>query len=365
MREISGDIRQSLYQDFKDRVEDNPAFNENDFLIQDHLMRVEYPTYGNMIESKGFKKSQSSQTAKMKSIAGATHVLIEEAEEINEKDFKQLDDSLRTSKADIQIILIFNPPHKNHWIMKRWFNLVENEEYEGYYDAIPKSDPNLLSIHTTYLNNLKNLNTSTVYNYSTTYKNDYEKTGDDYYPIQIKGLVSEGKIGRVFHGCNWTHITMMPGYPIEYCLDFGFGGDPLALLEKQAHNNKRFYRELIYETGLTNPELSNRMKAMGIKRSDLIKADSSEPKSIQELKDMGWNVVAAEKGAGSVNAGINNLRSFDVHVMEDSRNIWREYEDYVWRLDKDKRPTNTPKDENNHAIDAMRYGETNKNRFRI
>ena len=366
MRAISGDIRQSLFQEFLDRIEENDSFEEDDFDIEKNKMLVRYPTNGNIIESKGFKKAQSSQTAKMKSIAGATHVIIEEAEETGEEEFRQLDDSLRTNKSNIQIILIFNPPHKNHWIMKRWFNLVESVDFKGYYSAIPKSDKNLLAIHTTYTDNVKNLNESSVYNYSVTYRNEYIETGNEYYPINVKGLVSEGKIGRVFHGCEWKPITIMPNaYDSSYCLDFGFGGDPLALVEKKAHNNKRFYRELIYETGLTNPALSEKLKAFGLTKADLIIADSAEPKSIAELRELGWNVVSAVKGPGSVSAGINTLRSLDIHIMEDSTNIWKEYEDYVWMLDKDKRPTNKAKDKDNHAIDAMRYGETKTNRFKI
>lgn len=364
MREIQSDIRQSLYQDFKDRLDDS-GLSEDGFNISDHLMKVEELSYGNVIESKGFKKSQGSQTAKMKSIAGATHILIEEAEEIGEDDFKQLDDSVRTTKAEVKIILLFNPPHKDHWIIKRWFNLEESD-YKGYYNAIPKDDHDLLAIHSTYEDNIKNLNESTIFNYAFRYKQDYEKRGDEYYPINVLGLVSEGKKGRVFQGCKWKRIDAMPGiHEKKYCLDFGFGGDPLSLIEREAHNNKRYYDELIHETGITNYKLSERMMSLGISKQDDIIADSAEAKSIQELRDMGWNVIPAEKGPGSINAGINKLRSLDIHVTEDSSNIWKEYENYTWKLDRNKNPTDSPIDDWNHAMDGMRYGETEGNKFRL
>ncbi len=354
MREIYSDVRDSLYRDFKDRVEDS-ELNENDFKMSDHTMSIEYGN--NIINSRGFKKSQGSQTAKMKSIAGATHVIIEEAEEIGEDDFKQLDDSLRTVKGDIQIILLFNPPHKDHWIMKRWFHLEESE-HEGYYRAIPKDDHDLLAIHTTFEDNIKNLNSSTIFNYTFRYKRDYEKRQDEYYPINVLGLVSEGKKGRVFQGCKWNRVKEMPNeYRKIYCLDFGFSDDPTALIEREAHNNQRWYRQLIYETGITNPELVKRFENFGIKKSDLIIADAAEAKSIKELQIMGWTVIKCDKGPGSVNAGINKLRGLEINVTADSPAIWKEYENYVWALDRNKNPTDNPVDKDNHAIDAMRYGE--------
>jgi len=111
MREVAHDIRESLWRDFKDRIIE--ANLESDFILNESQMSAVYIPTGNILLSKGFKKSSSKQTAKLKSIAGATHVLIEEFEEVSEDDFMQLDDSLRTVKGNIQILGIFNPPSKN------------------------------------------------------------------------------------------------------------------------------------------------------------------------------------------------------------------------------------------------------------
>lgn len=195
MREILGDIRDSLYQDLKDRIDDNDTIPEERIVQSDHTMSMVDSITGNMINAKGFKKSSKGQTAKLKSLAGATHIIIEEAEEISESDFRQLDDSLRTIKGDIKIILLFNPPSKNHWIIERWYNLTEHPEslFNGYYIATPKQHNNLLSIHSTYKSNSKNLNETTLYNYDVTYKEEYLRTRNEYYPINVLGLVSEGK----------------------------------------------------------------------------------------------------------------------------------------------------------------------------
>ena len=70
---------------------------------------------------------------------------------------------------------------------------------------------------------------------------------------------------------------------------------------------------------------------------------------------MGWNVIAAQKGADSVRNGIKFIKEFDVHVTEKSRNLWKESEEYHWRLDQYKMPTNEPEDKHNHLMDALRY----------
>lgn len=345
MREIASDVRESLWRDFKDRVEENEL---NDFFdLNESTMTAVYKPTGNTILSRGFKKSSGNRTAKLKSLAGATHVLIEEAEEIGEIDFRTLDDTLRTKKAEkIQIIRIFNPPSKNHHIWKR-YNLVPSKKKEGYYEAIPKNDPSLLSVFSTYLDNLINIHQSSLETWES-----YFKTDPEYYWTVIKGLISEGVRGRIY-----KHFQLgdSPGaYGRFYGLDWGFN-DPIALVEVEHHNKTLWLQEKIYRQGLTNSELSKLMFEIGISRTAPIYADSAEPKDIKDLKGMGWNVIAAQKGADSVRNGIKFVKEYDVFASENSINLWKEVENYKWRLDQYKMPTNEPEDANNHLMDAIRY----------
>lgn len=352
MRQVAGDIRESLWRDFKDRIEDNPTVNEQFFALADFAMVGQHLPTGNTIISKGFKKSSGNQTAKLKSIAGATHILIEEAEETAEEDFNQLDDSVRTTKGEIKVIMIFNPPHKDHWIMKRWYNLSESD-LPGYYRATPKQDDSLLSIHSTYLDNIENMNPTTISNYLR-----YEETNYEYFATMVKGLVSEGMKGIIFK--NWKPITNYEFNELPfssfYGLDFGFSSDPVALVEIKTHNDNVWCKELIYEVGITNPMLSDRLRFLGLNNRDEIFADSSEPKSIEELKRMGWNVKDAVKGPDSVRAGINFLLSKSIQYVDSGRNLIKEKEGYRWGLDANKNPTDKPIDELNHCIDGLRYG---------
>lgn len=347
MREIAGDVRESLWRDFKDRIEE--AGLEEQFLINETAMSATCLETGNVVLSKGFKKSSGNRTAKLKSLAGATHVLIEEAEEIGEFDLKQLDDTLRTKKVEnIQIIRIFNPPAKNHWFWNR-YNLVPCEKPEGYYKAIPKKDPQLLSIFSTYLDNIQNIHPSSIQSWE-----DYKNTDPEYYYTIIKGLISEGVRGRIY--THFQHVDVMPGaYAKFYGLDWGFN-DPIALVEMEHHNNKVWIEEKVYKQGLTNSELSKLMDDLGISRRSPIYADSAEPKDILDMRKMGWNIVGAQKGPDSVRNGIKFVKDKEVFATERSNNLWKESEDYRWRLDQYKMPTNEPEDKNNHLMDAIRYG---------
>jgi phage terminase large subunit len=355
MREIFSDIRESLWRDFKDRIQENDSVDENDFDLNETSMTATYKPTGNTIMSKGFKKSSGNRTAKLKSIAGATHVLIEEFDEIGEQDFNQLDDSLRTVKGQLQVIRVFNPPPKNHWLWRTNYTLANHPTFTGYYTAKPTGNPYHLSIFSTFRDNMVNLNQSTVEKFLR-----YQETDPEYYATIIEGLISEGKRGRIFR--NWKRIAGMPGaYEKYYGLDFGFN-DPVALCEIEQHNKTIWTRERIYESGLTNSELSNRMKTLGIPKSAKIYADSAEPKAIRDLQLMGWNVIPQEKGPDSILNGIRTVLEYDVHCTEDSKNFWKENEEYCWALDQHKNPTNHPIDEWNHLKDAFRGAVSTKNR---
>ncbi len=133
MRYIASDIRNSVFQDIFDRLEESGFIDDPDLEISEGG-RLAFKYKKNSIIGIGFKKSSGDQKSKLKSLAGFNCVLIEEADEIGEDEFMQLDDSLRTAKSDILVILQLNPPDKNHWIIKRWFNLVD-VGIPGFYKA--------------------------------------------------------------------------------------------------------------------------------------------------------------------------------------------------------------------------------------
>ena len=346
MRYILGDVRSSIWQEVKDRIEEYGMPE----VVQDQMMRYEYNS--NTIEGKGFKKSTAQNIAKLKSLAGYTTIIIEEADEITEEDFDNLDASIRTTKGENTIILMFNMPNKDHWIIKRWFDLEETE-HEQYYKAIPKNMPDTEYMFATYHDNRKNLTESVINTYES-----FKEKNPEYYYTMIQGLVGEGRRGRVFK--NWQKITdkeyeALP-YSEFYGLDFGFSNHPTALVGIKFHNGKLWVRELLYSTGLTNKDIADRMRQLGVKNE--IVADSAEPKSIEEIKREGFNIIPSAKGADSIRAGIALLNQQEVYYTESSKNLEIELQNYIYQLDRNKEPTNEPIDEYNHIMDSTKYVAT-------
>lgn len=350
MRYVLGDIRNSIFQEIRDRLEENQL--ENNIEIRENTLEFRYGN--NKINGIGFRKSSGDQKSKLKSLASYNCVIIEEADEVAEEDFQQLDDSLRTIKSDITVILLLNPPDKNHWIIKRWFNLTTSAVTGFYKFALKSTEKDTVFIHGTYLDNVANLNQKTIDNFE-----KYKTRNPDHYYNMICGMVSEGARGRIFK--DWKIIPdkefeELP-YDSYYGLDFGFSNDPAALVEIKEHNDNIWLRELIYEVGLTNKALSQRFENVGlIKGKSIVYADCAEPKSIQELRDDDWDVRPALKGQDSIRAGIDLLLGKTVAYTESSTNLDNENHEYKWALDKNKEPTNKPIDSNNHLKDATRYG---------
>jgi phage terminase large subunit len=142
---------------------------------------------------------------------------------------------------------------------------------------------------------------------------------------------------------------------IGYGIDFGFTNDPTSLIEVRMQDGELYVKELIYETGLTNKDIGDRMLGLGVSKGSLIVADSAEPKSIEELRRYGWTIDGVKKGKDSVMFGINLLKGYAINVHSSSKNLIKELEQYKWKVNKNGDSLNVPIDDYNHAIDALRY----------
>jgi phage terminase large subunit len=118
--------------------------------------------------------------------------------------------------------------------------------------------------------------------------------------------------------------------------------------------------ELIYRTGMTNPDISSVLASLGLDRRTEVFADSAEPKSIEELHRMGWNVKPTQKGSDSIIVGIDVLKRHKLFVTPRSSNLIKELQNYKWVEDINGNLLNKPIDAFNHAIDALRYATYNK-----
>jgi phage terminase large subunit len=138
-------------------------------------------------------------------------------------------------------------------------------------------------------------------------------------------------------------------------MDFGFSNDPSTLIEVRMQDGELWVKELIYDTAMTNTDISNRMETLNVSKGSLIVADSSEPKSIEELRRMRWTVDGVKKGSDSIMFGINLLKGYKINVHSSSKNLIKELEQYKWKVDRSGKSLNVPIDNYNHAIDALRY----------
>lgn len=343
MRYILGDIRNSIYREIKDRAEENGIIDT--LAINDSGMIIEYGQ--NTINAVGFKKSSGDQKAKLKSLANYNCIIIEEADEIGEADFIQLDDSLRTIKGDIKVILLLNPPAKDHWIISRWFDLEESEQKGFYVPKLRKDVSDVEYLFSDFEDNIKNIDIQTIQRYR-----NYKTSKPDHYYNMIRGYVPETVRGKVYS--NWQIIDEIPHEAIleRYGLDFGYTNDPTAIVGIYKYNGGYILDEICYTTDMSNPNIANTLKS--IERALTI-ADSSEPKSIDEITAYGLNVQPAVKGQGSVKQGIQFVKAQKISVTRRSTNIIKEYNNYSWLEDKDGNALNEPKDIYNHAMDAIRY----------
>lgn len=169
-------------------------------------------------------------------------------------------------------------------------------------------------------------------------------------------IYGEGQIGvaegRIYQ--DWQIIDEIPHEArlVRYGLDFGYTNDPTAIVAVYRWNGAFILDEILYQKGKSNRQIADVLSNV---EQCLTIADSAEPKSIDELKEYGLEVLPANKGAGSVNHGIQIVQDQRIHVTKRSLNIIKEFRNYLWITDKDGRIINTPESGYDHSMDAIRY----------
>jgi phage terminase large subunit len=177
--------------------------------------------------------------------------------------------------------------------------------------------------------------------------------------VYARGLT--GKVnGLVF--TNWFVCDAIPpdARLIATGLDFGFTNDQTGCINVFTQDGELWIDELFYETGLTNKDVAERLASSGVSKKTEIIADSAEPKSIEELRRLGWYVTGAKKGADSINNSIDILKRYKLNITRRSVNLHTELGRYKWREDKSGKTLNEPVDTWNHLIDPLRYVALNK-----
>lgn len=181
-------------------------------------------------------------------------------------------------------------------------------------------------------------------------------SGDEQF-WKVYGLGEVGSMeGVIFN--NWETVDSIPdvGKWSAFGLDFGFTNDPTAIVRVVYQGGDLWIEELCFEPGLTNPDIVEKLKSVGVGTLDDIIADSSEPKSIAEIRRGGFRACrGVKKGPDSITNGIDILKRYRIKIHKKSINLIEEFSNYQWFKTKDGEYLNKPIDNFNHGIDAIRY----------
>jgi phage terminase large subunit len=327
----------SIIPEFIDKIE-TLGLHSDFYITKDEIINLKT---NSKILFKGIKTSSGTQTANLKSLAGVTTWVLDEAEELTDEDtFDKIDFSIRAKDVHNRVILLLNPATKEHFIYKRFF------ESKGVKDGSNIIKGDTTYIHTTYLDNYENLSESFINQIE-----DMKVRRPQKYSHQILGGWLDKAEGVVFN--NWSFGKFNPDdLPTSFGLDFGFSIDPDTLIEVaiDKKHKKIYVKEHLYQNGLRMEQLA--LICSNVATNKLIIADSAEDRLIVDLRHKGLNIEPIKKG--TIESGVTMMLDFDIIVDENSSNIAKELNNYAY-LNKGSK---LYIDDFNHAIDAIRYNVT-------
>ena len=312
-------LRRGALKDFIKILKWTNRFNENQF--NKSLLTYEFKN-GSVIEF--FSADDSSK------LRGARRdiLYINECNNVTFDSYNEL--AIRTRK---EVYLDFNPANEF------WVHTELKDELDSDFVILTYKDNEALD--QSIINQIEK---------------NREKAKTSTYWANWWKVYGEGQLGMlegvVFS--NWKQIDTIPKEAklLGIGLDFGYTNDPTAIIEIYNYNGQRIINEVAYQTGLLNSDIAKLLP-----KHVPVYADSSEPKSIDEIKRFGITIKGVTKGKDSINYGIDVIQRNDYLVTSNSGNLIKELRSYIWDTDKQGKRLNKPIDFNNHAIDAFRYHE--------
>lgn len=340
VRKVGNTLKDSVWAMFLKLLYQMPAvirsINKSEYTIE--------LVSGSIILFKGFDDPE-----KIKSIEGITDIVVEEASELTEDDFDQLNLRLRAKSGMLQIHLMFNPVSKANWVYKRFFANGTPEDTVIIHTTY-KDNPHLPQ---EYIDSLLRLERTNPAYYKIYVMGDFATLDKLVFPVKTVRLVSQEEVKDLLF---WIGM------------DFGYTNDPTAITWGYCDNaNHCLYITGEYnKKGMTNDVIAATITDLGFAKERII-ADAAEPKSIAELRRLGINrIIGAVKGPDSVKNGIDRIQRYDIIIDERCTNTIEEFDNYTWIKDKKTGEyINQPVDTFNHHIDSIRYGTQNVMKKRV
>ena len=331
LRKVGSSVYDSIFEDVKQCLEAWGLLGA--CKVNNSAYRIELPNGAQFI----FKGLDNPE--KIKSIKGISDVIMEEASEFTLDDYTQLTLRLRDKKhPKKQIYLMFNPVSKVNWV------------YNAFFVKKPK---NTVIYQTTYRDNrfLDDLTKENI--------EELANRNEAYYKIYALGeFATLDKLVFPKYKKQLLNKEELKQFPSYFGLDYGFINDPSAFMHiKIDDENRRLYIvEEYVRKGLTNDKIAEAIKVLGYAK-EIIRADSAEKKSNQELRNLDIpRVIDVMKGPGSVMQGIQYILQYEIIVDERCVKTIEELKNYTWKKDRATNEyINEPVDSYNHCLDAMRY----------
>ena len=341
VRKVYRTLKDSCYSDLKWAIH---RLQVQDYWeLKESPLEITYKPTGQKILFRGFDDPLKITSISV-SVGQLCFCWVEEAYELtDEVAFNMLDESIRGIVEEPlfkQIIISFNPWNERHWLKARFFD---------------RKDKNILALTTNYLCN-EWLDESDKKLFEDMKKNNprrYQVAGLGNWGI-VEGLVYENWEEKEF---DVNEISKRKGVKSAFGLDFGYTNDPSAFFCGliDVANKEIYVFDEIYKKAMKNRQIAEEIIRKGYGKEKIV-ADSQEPKSIDELYDLGLKGIRkSRKGRDSINNGVQYIQDYKIIIHPRCVNFITEISNYMWDKDKFDNPVNKPVDDFNHLMDAMRY----------
>lgn len=304
-------------------------------------MEITYKPTGQKIKFRGLDDPRKAKSAKMPR-GYYRYIWFEELEQYSGMpEIRSVLQSYLRGGDVFTCFYSYNPPQTvSNWVNMEATLPVDNRYvHTSDYRAVP---PEWLGQEFIIEAELLKKNNELAYKHE--YLGEITGTGGAVFTNLVQREITEDEINK------------MPKF--EYGIDWGFAVDPFAWGKLYYDKTRRdlYVLDEIYKVGMLNDEAFAKLKDKGV-GTDLIVADSAEPKSISEGQRQGLNIRGAEKGKDSVRFGIKWLQRLS-HIYIDPKrtpNAWREFSTYEFEKNKAGEFISDYPDKDNHYIDMTRY----------
>jgi len=306
-------LRATVMRDFMAILQHHNAYSE----LNHNKSNSEYTLFGNLVEFISLDQPQKIRGRKRDLL------FVNEGNELFYEDMQQL-----LFRTQDRIILDFNPSDEYHWIYDKLIPRDDCDFFKTTYKDNPFIEPSIIK----EIERLRD-------------------TDEQYWQIYGLGERSASR-STIF---NYTEVNQIPEEAtlISGGMDFGYTNDPTTFVAVYSEGYNMYVQEHLYRTQMTTQDINVFLR--DLKFTGTIYADSAEPRLISELRRMGHNIFPSIKGKDSVNAGIDLLKRYKIHILASSTNAISEFRNYKWKEDKAGMLINTPEDKHNHIIDPCRY----------